>query len=264
MIDPIVIGLDPIALRLGGVPIRWSGLLIALGIVAGLGLAIREAARRQIDRDAIYSCALWSVASGIVGARAFDVLGRIDFYLQNPATIAALRQGGLSGWGAILAGSTAGALYCRIAGRPIGRVADLAAPALLLGVVVGRLGSLVNGDSSGVPIDLPWSTMYIQREALTPTLGEPLHPYPLYEMLWNALALGVVWRIRRAPVAPGTHYLVALLLYAGGRFALGFVRDEPRLALGLQAGQLIALLVLLVVVPLVRRRWQPASAWASG
>ncbi|HEY3080429.1 MAG TPA: prolipoprotein diacylglyceryl transferase [Chloroflexota bacterium] len=259
--DDLVVGIDPVLLAIGPFTLRWYGLMIAVGIALGVLVALREARRLGVSEDAVYSVALWGTVGGLVGARLFHVIDRIDFYIQNPGAVLAMQQGGLAVWGAVVGGVAAGALYCRLAGLPIARTADLAAPALLLGQTVGRLGNLINGDAYGGWFDAPWSLIYVHQDALIPDLGEPTHPYPLYEMLWNAVALGLIWRLRRQPHPDGTVFLVYLMLYALGRFTLGFVRQETVLLFGLQQAQLVALCLIALGLPLLWRRIaRPAPA----
>jgi phosphatidylglycerol:prolipoprotein diacylglycerol transferase len=253
-VDGIVVAVDPVLLNLGDLSVRWYGLMIAVGIVLGVALALREARRLGVSEDATYSCALWGTLGALIGARLFHVLDRVDFYLQNPAAVLALQQGGLAIWGAVVGGVAAGSLYCRFAGLSVATMADLAAPALLLGQIVGRIGSLVNGDAYGGSFDAPWSLVYVHEAALIPDLGEPTHPYPLYEMLWNVLVLALLWRIRTRAHPAGTTFFVYLLLYALGRFLLGFVRQEALVLFGLQQAQLIALIVIAIALPVLARK----------
>jgi phosphatidylglycerol:prolipoprotein diacylglycerol transferase len=200
----------------------------------------------------------------VVGARLFHVVDRIDFYLQNPASILAIQQGGLAIWGGVAGGIAAGALYCRLAGLPIARMADVAAPGILLGQIVGRLGCLINGDAYGAPVDLPWSIMYVHQDALIPDLGESTHPYPLYEIAWNLLLLGVLWRLRRRGQPDGVVFLTYLIVYSLGRVILTFVREETIVALGLQQAQLLGLAAILLALPLLARRLRRVEAAPVG
>ena len=251
----VVVAVDPVLFQVGDLAVRWYGLMIAVGIALGVAVSLREARRLGVSEDATYACALWGTLGALIGARIFHVLDRVDFYLQNPGAALAVQQGGLAVWGAVVGGLAVGALYCRFAGLPVARMADLAAPALLLGQIVGRVGSLVNGDAYGMAFDAPWSLVYVHEAALIPDLGEPTHPYPLYEMAWNALLLGLLWRLRLRPLPAGTLFAVYLAVYAVGRFALSFVRQEALLLGGLQQAQIVALVVLLVSIPvLVRNR----------
>lgn len=251
--DGLLIGIDPVVFRYGSIAVRWYGVAIALGIALGVFVALREARRLALDEDAVYNTALWGVVGGLIGARIFHVVDRLDFYLQNPSTVMALQQGGLSVWGGVVGGVLAGAAYARWAKLPLARVADVAAPGLLIGQIVGRLGSLVNGDAYGSPADLPWSITYIHADALIPDLGEPTHPYPLYEMAWNLAVLGVIWRLRRDERPDGTTFLAYIVLYSAGRFLLTFVRQETIGLLGLQQAQLIALVAAVAAAFPLRR-----------
>jgi phosphatidylglycerol:prolipoprotein diacylglycerol transferase len=254
-VDGIVIAVDPVLFQVGELAVRWYGLTIALGIALGVAVALREARRLGVSEDATYSCALWSTLGALIGARLFHVLDRVDFYLQNPGAALAVQQGGLAVWGAVVGGLAAGTLYCRFAGLSAARMADLAAPALLLGQIIGRVGSLVNGDAYGAPFDAPWSLVYVHEAALIPDLGEPTHPYPLYEMGWNALVLAAVWRLRLRQLPAGTLFAAYLLLYGVGRFALGFARQEAIILGGLQQAQLVAIVAVACAIPvLVRNR----------
>lgn len=255
--ESIVVAVDPVIFRYSSIAIRWYGVAIAVGIALGIWVALREARRLGLDEDAVYNTALWGVVGGLLGARLFHVLDRIDFYIQNPATVLSIQQGGLAVWGGVIGGVAAGALYCRWAKLPLARVADVAAPGLLIGQIVGRVGSIVNGDAYGAPADLPWSFIYVHPDALIPDLGEPTHPYPLYEIAWNLAVLGIIWRLRRQERPDGTVFLVYLLLYSLGRFLLTFVRQETILLFGLQQAQLLAVVLAFAAAPALRRRLRP-------
>jgi phosphatidylglycerol:prolipoprotein diacylglycerol transferase len=245
---------DPV-LRLGPLSVRWYGVFISLAAALGVLIARREGLRRGLSADAIYSGALWSLVGGLIGARVFHVVDALDFYIQNPTAMLSLQKGGLAIWGGILGAVVAGSVYCRVVKTPRGRLADAAAPALMLGMVVGRIGSLINGDAYGASVDLPWSLVYAHPDALIPDLGEPTHPYPLYEMLWCALCLAVVWRLRRRPMPEGTLFVLAVALFAVGRFALGFLRQDPLVLFGLQQAQIVSLVALAFALPrLISRR----------
>jgi phosphatidylglycerol:prolipoprotein diacylglycerol transferase len=258
----IVIAVDPVLFQIGELAVRWYGLMIALGIALGVAVALREARRVGVSEDATYSCALWGTLGALIGARLFHVLDRVDFYLQNPAAALAVQQGGLAVWGAVIGGLAAGSLYCRFTGQSTARMADLAAPALLIGQIAGRVGSLVNGDAYGAAFDAPWSLVYVHEAALIPDLGEPTHPYPLYEIGWNLILLGLLWRLRRGGLPDGAVFLTYLVLYSLGRVLLTFVRQETIVALGLQQAQLLGLAVIALALPLLALRFRRAEVAA--
>ena len=256
---PIVVNIDPVLLSLGHIHIGWYGIIVTLAIVAGVWVATREAKRRGISADHTLDLTTWAVVGGLIGARLFHVIDKLDYYMANPLAALAIWQGGLAIWGAIAGGAVAAALYARRQGLPLARFADAATPALLVGQMIGRFACIINGDSTGTPTDLPWGFVYVNPGSMVPPelLGVPTHPYPVYEILWNSIVLGVIWILRSRVKREGVLFLTYVSLYAVGRFALSFVRREVIWFGGLQEAQVMSVIVLIAVgvalVALLRR-----------
>src|SRR3990172_2410234 len=236
---PIVIGLDPVIFRLGHFAVNWYGLFIAIGILAAFWLAGREGRRRGLDAEAISTLGLWGILGGIVGARLFHLIDNWPAYAANPSAIFALQNGGLAIWGGIVGGAVAGGLYARRRGLPLGAMADIAAPALIFGQAIGRVGCIVNGDSLGAPTALPWGFVYTNPAAKGPQLGVAFQPTPLYEMLGDLLILAALWKLRTRLRVPGQLFLLYIVLYAVNKFTVSLLRQEVVLIFGLQEAQLI-------------------------
>jgi phosphatidylglycerol:prolipoprotein diacylglycerol transferase len=242
----IVIDIDPVIFRAGGFTLRWYGLFIMAAVGAALFVAVKEAQRRGIAKEHVYSVTLWGLPAGFLGARLFHVVDKSDYYLSNPMAILSFQQGGLAIWGGIAGGAIAGVYYAKSKGVPLARLADVAALALLAGQIVGRLGCIVNGDAYGGITDLPWGFIYAHPNALIPQSlrGLPTHPYPVYEMIWNLSTLVLLWGIRKRMQIDGLLFFSYVFLYSLGRFFLTFVRQEEIWFWGLQEAQVVALLVL--------------------
>ncbi len=247
----IVINIDPVAFHLGPLQMHWYGLMIAVAIIVGVLITVRVAEKKAIAADHIYNLVLCAVLGGIVGARLFHVVDYWEFYMADPTQI--LRGTGLALYGALAGGIAASGVYARIRHLPPGRVADSLAPGLLVALMIGRIGCIINGDSHGVVTDLPWAFIYTHPGAMLPRelLGQPTHPYPAYEIIWNAMALLVIWRLDRRFKKEWMVFLSFLSLYSAGRFILMFVRDQRVWLWGLQQAQIIALLVLVVSLGLI-------------
>lgn len=242
----IVIDIDPVIAHIGGFELRWYGVAIALAVVAAVWMAVREAQRKGIVPDDIYSAVSWALIGGLAGARLFHVLDQWEYYAVNPLHIVQLQQGGLAIWGGLAGGGMATLLYARSKRLPLGRLADAAAPALLTAQTIGRLGCIINGDAYGGVTNLPWGFIYKNPDSLIPArlFGVPTQPYPLYEMIWNALALLVVLWLSRRVKKDGLVFACYLALYSLGRMALTFVRQENLILFGLQQAQVLALAIL--------------------
>jgi phosphatidylglycerol:prolipoprotein diacylglycerol transferase len=242
----IDIGFDPIIARLGGFELGWHGLFTALAVLAGVWLALHLAARRGISTDLVANIATWAVVGGIVGARLFHVLDHLPTYLQDPLSALAVWQGGIAVYGAFIGGLVAGGIAAWRARADIWRLLDIAAPAMLVGQAIGRLGCLSNADAWGADAagcQFCLAIRYTNPNALLPhdLLGVPTYAYPLYEIAEVLVLLFGLWLFRdRLRAYPGLTFLVASIGYGVIRFVLSFLRQESVVLVGLQEAQLIA------------------------
>lgn len=244
----IVISIDPVIFQLGAFELRWYGVAVMLAIVAGVLISAYLGQKKGIAKEEIYSLAPWVVIGGLLGTRLFHVIDYLEYYLANPWQIFGFE--GLAIWGGVVGGGAATIVYARIRHIPLGRLVDAMAPALLTGQMIGRIGCIIDGHILGGVTDLPWGFIYTHPDALIPAhlLGVPIHPYPLYEIMWNAMALLVILRLSRHFTKDGLVFLSYLSLYSLGRFFLTFVRVENVIFWGLQQSQLVAIVMLIAAV----------------
>jgi len=266
----ITIGIDPIAFEIGSLEVRWYSIAILVAIIVAVALAVREGRRNGVPAEEIYSLAPWLILGGVVGARAFHIVDRWQYYLANPLQTIMLQQGGLAIWGAVAGGVLALWIYGRVRHISWLLLADTLVVPLLAAQMVGRLGCIVNGDSVGSEVYLPWAFVYTHPAALVPAnlFDVPTHPYPVYEILWNGAVLAVLLSVRRKWLAgDGSLFTAYIGLYALGRFILSYFRVERVWLWGLQEAQVLALLTLagalVIAFYILRRRREPPPPTAS-
>lgn len=209
--------IDPVALWIGPVPVRWYGLAYATGLLLGWHYAQRLARRAGVQSAAVDHLAGAAIIGAVVGGRLGHVLlYQPDVYMVAPWRMLALWQGGMSFHGGI-AGVAIGVAWTAWRHELIFLcVADLAAAAAPIGIGLGRLANYVNGEIVGSVTAMPWGVVF-------PGYGpEPRHPAMLYEAAAEGAVLFAVlaWGVRRGWLAtPGRVTAVFLLGYGVARIA---------------------------------------------
>ena len=249
----IEIGIDPDIATIGPFTIGWHGILMLLGIVAGVSLTFYLAKRNGVAEETIFTAAVWAVVAGLIGARLTHVLDNLGTYLDDPVSILALHEGGLGWYGGLIGGILAVLIYARIKKFPLARFADAAGVGVLLGLAIGRIGCTINGDAYGTPTSLPWGLVYTHPGAFaTPFVAG--HPAPVYEILWIALVLAILWWLRGRVGPDGSLFLISVAAYAVGRFLISWVRAEPAVLGPLHQSHLISIGLLVIALVLLAYR----------
>ncbi len=269
----IHIGMNPNIFTVDSFTMSWHGLFTGLAVLAAVILSLKLAKEKAVAIDDVYSVALWGVLGGVIGARLFHVIDKWDLYRDNFWQIFRFWEGGLSLYGALVGGFVFGITYAAIRKLPLGKVADLAAPGMVLAQAIGRIGCLINGDAYGSPTSLFWGVLYTHPDAEAtagPWVNEQLvagHPEPAYEIIWDLLILALLLRLRKHLKHDWMLFLIYASLYAVSRFFFSFLRGDEEAVLGpLHQAQVISLIILVVTVPLLiwlARRPAPKDAGAD-
>ena len=201
----------------GGFSLTWHGLFTAIGIAAGVWLALRFIRRIGISEDDGMAIALVAVPAGIVGARLLWVLEHTD-QIHNAGDIFALTDGGISVYGAMIGGALGGFLYVTFFRKdfPVWMGLDAAAPGMLLGQTIGRVGDFINGEHFAKASDLPWAFRYTNANTDGPWAVLADGEAPAAEF-WHRGDFGQVGEAAVAvhPVAGGYEPLLDLILLGG-------------------------------------------------
>ena len=250
----INIGIDPVAISLGPLEVRWYGIMVVLAVVVVIIMALREAKRVGLAAEHIYNAGLWAIIGGVIVSRLLHVIDKWDYYIAHPGQIIGFE--GLTIYGAVLGALLAILIYCWVKKVSFWQIGDVAAPGAILGQAIGRIGCLINGCCFGLPTSLPWGVVYTYPGSYAP-VGEPTHPAPIYHLIWNLIGFAILWSLRRKLKPQGSLFLLYLALYAAGDLGIRFVRGGEPFLFGLQQAQLIGIAILVVTVPwLIIRMWR--------
>ena len=256
--------LNRVAFHIGSIPVYWYGILIATGFILAILYASRRAKEFGIDADRMLDVVLGGAIGGIVGARAYFVLLRWDYYGQNLDQIFNTRSGGMAIYGGIIGGVLIGYLMCRIRKVKALPALDLAAGGFLIGQCIGRWGNFVNIEAFGGNTGLPWGmasekiTAYLtQHEQELEAIGMnidpnmPVHPTFLYESIWCLLGfLFIAWYTKRRKF-DGELILIYMMWYGSGRAVIEGLRTDSLMIPGTNLRASPVLAIVLVAAALI-------------
>ena len=271
----ISIGINPNLIDFWGLTLSWHGVMTFVGVAVAVWLVARWGGREGMSVDSIYSVAVWAIIGGVIGARILHVIDFWDeVYKDDLISVFSVWSGGIAIYGAIIGGFIGGALYIMIrnsswflgiwrtvfpfmgeahkANLPgIGRLADVTAPALLIGQAIGRVGDVINGEHFAKVTELPWGVIYTHPNS-PGIFRPPTHPAVGYELLFDLALFVAIWPLRNRLRPNGMFFALYLASYSIGRFFISFLREEFNEYFGaLNEAQVVAIIVVLVTVPLL-------------
>lgn len=250
--------IDPIAISIGPLAIRWYALAYIAGLMLGWRYVLYLARKRpvRIGANAVDDLLVWVAFGVILGGRlGYILFYRPDFYFANPVEIVKVWQGGMSFHGGLLGVIVAMILFARHRGISLFSLADLVACAAPIGLLFGRIANFINGELYGRATDAPWAMVFPGGGPM------PRHPSQLYEAGLEGLLLLVILAIvagrDRTWMRPGLLAGVFLIGYALTRSFVELFREpDPFLGFlisGMTMGQLLSVPVFALGVFLVLR-----------
>lgn len=257
-----------------GISIAYYGVIIAIGMLAGILMATYEAKRTGQNPEDYFDLAIVAIIFSIIGARAYYVIFSWDKYKDNLLNIFRLRQGGLAIYGGVIAAIITTLVFAKIKNLSFPKLADTAGLGLILGQIIGRWGNFFNREAFGgytdgllamqIPVDAVRDSSDITAEMLEHIVEVggisyiQVHPTFLYESLWNLAVLGILLIVRHHKKFEGEVFLLYLIGYGIGRFWIEALRTDQLLipSTTIAVSQVLAavLVVVSAVILLVSRR----------
>lgn len=245
-----------VAFEIGGFPIYWYGILIAMGFLLAIIYAFRRASYFGIKQDPMIDVILVGSVCAIICARAYYVLTSLDSYHSFKEAIS-IHDGGLAIYGAIIGAVVFGGIMCRVKKISVPAMFDLAGIGLLLGQAIGRWGNFMNQEAFGNNTSMPWGMIsngtidYLSRPSVQSELSAqgvtvsplmPVHPCFLYESLWCFAGFILLHFLSKHRAFKGETFLQYIVWYGLGRFFIESVRTDSLMIGSFKISQIVAAL----------------------
>ena len=224
--------MDRVAFSIFGIDIMWYGILMAVGMILGTLIAIKEAKRVGIKEDYVLDLAIFAIPIGLLGARLYYVIFNWEYYSQNISQILNFRGGGMAIHGALIGGILTGYVFTKIRKIDFFKMADAVILGMPLAQSIGRWGNFINQEAHGGPTNLPWGIM---------VNGVKVHPTFLYESVWDLAIFIFLLVFRKKKKYEGQVIVYYIILYSLGRFFIEGLRTDSLMIGPLKMAQVISL-----------------------
>jgi len=222
----------PRLFQIGNFGVPTYGVLVALGVLVGLWISVRNSAKQGIKPENAWDFGIALVLAGIIGAKILYIIVDWHNYMQNPRQIfslATLQAGGVFS-GGLIAAFVVAAWFLRKHQMPALATCDAFAPGLAMGHAIGRLGCFAAGCCYGKPTHHFWGVTFtnpLASQLVGTPLNEALEPTQLFESAVElSIFLLLTWMFKRKKF-DGQIFGAYLFLYGIARFFLEFLRDDP-------------------------------------
>lgn len=229
----------PILFELGSITIHSWGAVVAAAFAIALYLMYRDSKRVKIDPAKVLDFGLLTLVLALLGARLMYVLLDIGHFVNNPAEILMLQNGGLSIHGGLIGGLIAGIIFTRRNNISFFRLADLTAAPLILGQAIGRLGCFLAGICYGKITELPWAIKFEGIPGLR-------HPTQLYESGLDFMIFAFLWAYRKKIRFEGQLFLIYVITYSVARSIVESFRDDMVLVGPITVAQLASIVIVAI------------------
>ena len=234
--------MNPVAFNIFGLDVRWYGIFIATGMMAGILLASFTSKLKDVNYDELLNTTLVAFPAAIIGARAYYVIFEFNQYKDNLLDVFNIREGGLAIHGGVIFALAAGFIYTRYKKENFLEFADVAAPSIIIGQAIGRWGNFFNSEAHGGPVTQGFISKFpefIQKGMLID--GVYYHPTFLYESIWNFIVCLILIYLLTKTFKRGTVIFSYIGLYSIGRFFIEGLRTDSLMVFGMRTAQLISL-----------------------
>ena len=246
-----VLGIDPVAIQLGPLSIRWYGIIIASGILIGYLMAQSTAKKVGIKEETLIDLIIWCVVMAIICARIYYVAFEWEYYSQHLAEIPLIMNGGIAIHGGLIGAFLTGAILCRVKNLSFFQMVDIVAPGIILAQAIGRWGNFINQEAHGGPVSRSFlENIHIPEFIINQMQidGVFYQPTFLYESIWNIIGF-IILLLIRPHLKIGETFFAYLIYYSIGRYFIeGLRTDSLMLTEYLRVAQVISIVIIIASI----------------
>jgi len=249
---------QPILFSFGTISIHWYGLFVVLGILSAMAISLWLAKYYKIKSDTLFDLVFWLIIFGIIGARVYDDLLQLPYYINNPLDSIKVWQGGLAIHGGIIAGIITIYFFAKKRKLSIWALTSLLVPGLALAQAIGRWGNYFNQEIFGLPTNQPWGIpIDIVNRPLNYLSSSYFQPTFLFESVGCFLIFLILFKFTLLLIKKNhlTNYYFVwmtclyMILYSILRLGLEFIRtDYAPVFLGLRWPQFISIIIIIISI----------------
>ena len=226
--------MHPELLSWGPINVHTWGVMIAIAFMVVNYLVTRTITQSKLmTPDDVLEGGIVAIFSGVLGARMAFIIEYRSLFKNDLREIFMIQHGGLVFYGGLILGLISLAIWCRIRKFCLIKVLDATAPAMLIGIGIGRIGCFFNGCCYGRPTFLPWAVHF-------PDVPGLVHPTQLYEFIGTTVVGLLAYALKPKLTGKGQTLGLCLLLYGVERFLVEMVRVTPSY-FGLTSAQWISI-----------------------
>ncbi len=246
-----VLGIDPVAIQLGPLSIRWYGIIIASGILIGYLMAQSTAKKVGIKEETLIDLIIWCVVMAIICARIYYVAFEWEYYSQHLAEIPLIMNGGIAIHGGLIGAFLTGAILCRVKNLSFFQMVDIVAPGIILAQAIGRWVNFINQEAHGGPVSRSFlENIHIPDFIINQMQidGVFYQPTFLYESIWNIIGF-IILLLIRPHLKIGETFFAYLIYYSIGRYFIeGLRTDSLMLTEYLRIAQVISIVIIIASI----------------
>lgn len=255
----------PELFKIGPLTVYSYGLMLGIAFITAGFLLTKELKRKKLDPNLSGTITLLAVVCGIVGAKLFHLIENWEYLLRKPVDMI-FSAGGLTFYGGFILATVVIIIYLKKKKVPVFKITDAAAPGLMIGYGIARIGCHLSGDGDyGIPTNLPWAMSYekgtfppsvafndfpeiVEKYGVNGVVPDNIlvHPAPLYELIAAAFLFFILWKLRKKFTTDGKLFMTYLIFSGSERLLVEFIRINPRILFGFSEAQIISIVLMII------------------